>query len=109
MLDYRAGGAKRLHRMMAGCAALHPPYGSLQFKRLQLDPAALAMALVAGLGELDAFGAFEERRRESRVLGDVAQKQFPAGAVAVLERLDIRHFLPLLAEHHRLRLLGAEE
>src|SRR5947199_355875 len=38
---------------MAGCAALHPPYGSLQLERLQLDPAALAMALVAGFGDLD--------------------------------------------------------
>src|SRR3954471_11840182 len=94
---------------MAGCAALPPPYGSLQAKRFQVYPAALAVAAVTGLGELDALGAFEERRRKRRVLSDVAQKQFPAGAVAVFERLDLRHFLPLLVEHHRLRLFGAEE
>src|ERR1051326_8552258 len=67
------------------------------------------MALVAGFGELHALGAFEERRRKRRVLGDMAQEQFPARAIAILEREDVGHFLPLLVEIHLLRLLGAEE
>src|SRR5579862_470641 len=75
----------------------------------QLDPAALAVALVAGFGELHAFGALDQRRRERRLLGDVPQEEFPAGPVAVLERLDIGHFLPLRVEIHRLWLLGAEK
>ena len=78
-------------------------------KGRQLDPATLAVALMAGFGELHAFGAFDQRRRERRVFDDMAQEQFPAGAVAVLERIDVGHFLPLRAEHHRLRLFRAEE
>src|SRR5438552_8801857 len=39
-----------------------PRAGALQTERFQLDPATLAIALVARFGELDAFGAFEERR-----------------------------------------------
>src|SRR5438067_5271834 len=58
--------------------------GRLPAERLQLDPAALTMALVARFGELHAFGAFEQRRRKRRVLGDVVQEQFPSGAVAIL-------------------------
>src|SRR6266851_934251 len=80
-----------------------------EFERRQFDPAALAVALVAGFGELDALGAFDQRRRKRRVFGDMAQEQFPAGAIAVLEWLDLGDFLPLFVEHHGLRLLGAEK
>src|SRR5438067_7212829 len=46
------------------------PYTTLFRSRLQLDPAAFAVALVAGFGELDAFGAFAKRRRKWGVLGE---------------------------------------
>ena len=55
---------------------------------------------MAGLRELDAFGAFQKRRREWRVFGNVQQEQLPAGAITVAHRLDIRHLLPLLVEDH---------
>src|ERR1051326_3624315 len=67
------------------------------------------MALVASFGELDALGAFEERRRKRRVLGDMAQEQFPARPIAILEGKDVGHFLPLLVKIHLLRLFGADE
>ena len=67
------------------------------------------MALIAGLRELDAFGAFQKRRREWRVFGDVPQEQLPTGAIAVAHRLDIRHFLPLLVEDHWLGALRIKE
>src|SRR5205814_3596530 len=51
---------------------------------------------MAGLGELDASGAFYKRRREWRVFGDVPEEQLPPGAITVAHRLDIRHLLPLL-------------
>src|SRR5713101_5962886 len=90
-------------------AALAMTIPPLQGECRQVDPAPLAVALVAGFGELDALGAFDQRRGKRCVFGDMAQEQFPAGAVAVLERLQFGQFLPLFAEHHLLRLLGAEE
>ena len=104
-------------RKSASAAGLQIPPGfenrpeseDVQLQLRQIDPAALAVALVAGFGELHAFRAFEQRRRERAVLGDMAQKQFPAGAVAVLERLEIGQFLPLLVEIHRLRHFRAEK
>src|SRR5690348_18270520 len=67
------------------------------------------MTLIAGLGELNAFGAFQKRRREGRVFGDVPEEQLPAGAITVAYRLDIRHLLPLLVEDHRLGALRIKE
>src|ERR1700746_3251742 len=64
---------------------------------------------MAGLGELDASGALQKRRREWRVFGDVPEEQLPAGAITVAHRLDIRHLLPLLIEYHRLGPLRVEE
>ena len=53
---------------------------------------------MAGLSELHAFRAFQKRRREWRVFGDVPQEQLPPGAVAIAHGLDIRHLLPLLKQ-----------
>src|SRR6516225_7265354 len=64
---------------------------------------------MAGLGELNALGAFEQGRGEWRVLSDVSEEHFPPGAVAVAHRLDVRQLLPLLVEDHRLRPFGVEE
>src|SRR6516162_8542993 len=50
--------------------------------------APLALALVADLVELGAFGALDHRCRNRRVFGDVAQKQLPAGAIAARAQLD---------------------
>src|ERR1700757_3038014 len=64
---------------------------------------------MAGLGELDASGALQKRRREWRVFGDVPEEQLPAGAITVAHRLDIRHLLQLLVEVHRLRAFRIKE
>ena len=37
------------------------------------------------------------------------QEQLPTGTVAVAQRLDVRHLLPLLVEDHGLRPLGIEK
>src|SRR5438132_11265794 len=64
---------------------------------------------MAGLGELDAFGAFQKRRREWRVFGDVPKEELPAGPITVAHRLDIRHLLPLLVEDHWLGAFRIKE
>ena len=64
---------------------------------------------MAGLSELDTFRTYPEWGREWRVFYDVSQEKLPAGAVAVAHRIDVRHLLPLLVEHHRLRPFRVEE
>ena len=64
----------------------------LQGERVEADPAPLAVAPVARLGELHAFRPLDQRRRKRPVLGDVAQEQIPAGAVRILERVEIGIF-----------------
>src|SRR6516225_9805363 len=78
-------------------------------QRRQINPAPLAITLIAGFGELDTLGAFEKRRRERRVFCDMLEKEFPARAVAAAEWLDVRHLLPLLVKVHGLRSPRVEE
>src|SRR6266481_5003367 len=64
---------------------------------------------MAGLSELDTLRTYPEWGREWRVFYDVPQEKLPAGAVAIAHRIDVRHLLPLLVEHHRLRPFWVEE
>src|SRR5437899_12502585 len=64
---------------------------------------------MAGLSELDTFRTYPEWGREWRVFYDMSQEKLPAGAVAVAYRINVRHLLPLLVEHHRLRPFRVEE
>src|SRR5579859_4812357 len=83
--------------------------GASHVEFFEVDPATLAVAAMARLGELHALGALDERRRKRSIFGDVAQEQFPTFAIAVLERVERRHFLPFLVEHRALRPFGVEE
>ena len=47
------------------------------------------MAPIAGVGELNALGAFKEGRREWSVFGNVSEEQIPADAIAVAHGLDM--------------------
>ena len=60
------------------------------------------MAPIAGFRQLNALGAFKEGRREWGVFGNMSEEQLPPGMIAVAHGFDIRHFLPLLVEYHRL-------
>src|SRR4030095_9470686 len=63
---------------------------------VELDPALFGMTAVAGIGELHAFGAFEQRIGKGRVFADMPQKQFPTGPVWIPIPVGVRNLLPLV-------------
>src|SRR5215831_6655481 len=89
--------------------AFHDDISTLRTEPFEDNPASLAMALVAGLGQLHAFRALDQRRGKRPVFRHMAQEQLPTLAIAVLERIERGHFLPLVVEHRTLWPLGIEE
>src|SRR5437868_2001265 len=75
-------------------------------ERRDIDPAPLAIALIAAFGQLHVPGAFEQARAQGHAVRDVTEELLPARAITVLEWLVVGHFLPLRVEVHRLRHLG---
>ena len=79
---------------------------TLDLERGHVDPAPLGPALQSELGQLHAFGAFEQVPLERRVVEQVPDEQFPFDLERVVVDLVVRHLLPAGEEIDRLRHVG---
>src|ERR1700730_17899471 len=84
------------HRTLSGCNTSH-------LQRRDVDPTPLLPAAQPRLRELHAFGAFEQRPFEWRVLEQVADEHLPLGLEAVLVGRRVGHLAPGLKKPDRLR------
>src|SRR6266850_3401486 len=75
------------------------------FELRYVEPFLLAPALESQLGELDAFGAFEQSPAERAFAGDVLEEELPLHFEGVVVAL-VGHFFPSLEKIDRLRDVG---